>query len=564
MPNQDGRILASKILIAHLAEPSPGCLRVALNIQVIRLMPRLVFREFQIIRAKQKQNETQNEMERSSRKLKYERKAKRASVRPRLERTKEERPLQASTTMATITLRSRVKEEDSGTSESATKSFSLAEVAKHSTKEDCWIIIQGKVYDVTKFIPKHPGGSLIYVKPGGDVTQLFNSYHPQYVDKMLSKFEVGTVKDTEKTVSYSEEKCEFYSTCQSKVRQYFKENKLDPRYATSMYIKTAVIMTVLAASYWATFYSTSSLLLALAFGAVFGTMKAEVGVSIQHDANHGAYAQAGWLGDWVGITLDLVGASSFMWKQQHVVGHHAYTNVVDEDPDIRVSEKDARRCEDSQPWHPHHKYQHLYLGVLYSLLSMKSTLLDDFKALSDKKIGPVSIAGFTQREFLVFWASKAFYYTYWFCLPSLFSSFSFGQLALIWFTSEAITGWLLAFMFQVAHVSEDLAFFAKDESNRVNRSWAVTQVQTTADFSHDSFFWTHFSGGLNYQTVHHLFPGICHCHYPQLAPIILETCKEFGIKYNVYGTFWEALRGHFKHLQKVGHGIEIPSLATVG
>ena len=57
MPNQDGRILASKILIAHLAEPSPGCLRVALNIQVIRLMTRLVFREFQIIRAKQKQNE---------------------------------------------------------------------------------------------------------------------------------------------------------------------------------------------------------------------------------------------------------------------------------------------------------------------------------------------------------------------------------------------------------------------------------------------------------------------------------------------------------------------------
>ena len=47
-------------------------------------------------------------------------------------------------------------------------------------------------------------------------------------------------------------------------------------------------------------------------------------------------------------TLDAVGASSFMWQQQHVVGHHAYTNTV-LDPDIRVSDRDVRSVAPGQP-----------------------------------------------------------------------------------------------------------------------------------------------------------------------------------------------------------------------
>lgn len=54
-----------------------------------------------------------------------------------------------------------------------------------------------------------------------------------------------------------------------------------------------------------------------------------------------------------GATLDLVGASSFMWRQQHVAGHHVWTNVHDKDPDIRVSDADVRRVTPFQPAHPY-------------------------------------------------------------------------------------------------------------------------------------------------------------------------------------------------------------------
>jgi len=61
---------------------------------------------------------------------------------------------------------------------------------------------------------------------------------------------------------------------------------------------------------------------------------AEIGVSIQHDANHGAYSRNTVLEYMLGTTL--------MWKQQHVVGHHTYTNVDGLDPDIRVKDADVR------------------------------------------------------------------------------------------------------------------------------------------------------------------------------------------------------------------------------
>ena len=94
---------------------------------------------------------------------------------------------------------------------------------------------------------------------------------------------------------------------------------------------------------------------------------AEVGVSIQHDANHGAYSRNTSLEYLLGTTLDIVGASSFMWKQQHVVGHHTYTNVDGLDPDIRVKDPDVRRVSQHQPWQ---SYQvSLYLLMACNLCS---------------------------------------------------------------------------------------------------------------------------------------------------------------------------------------------------
>lgn len=58
-----------------------------------------------------------------------------------------------------------------------TESYTLAEVAEHATAADCWLVIEGKVYDVTPFVSsgRHPGGAAILQGCGKDATGLFNT-----------------------------------------------------------------------------------------------------------------------------------------------------------------------------------------------------------------------------------------------------------------------------------------------------------------------------------------------------------------------------------------------------
>ena len=72
------------------------------------------------------------------------------------------------------------------------KTYTLAEVAKHNKKTDAWIAIDGKVADITEWIPKHPGGAVIMKGVGKDATALFTSIgHDEYARKMLKKYQIG-------------------------------------------------------------------------------------------------------------------------------------------------------------------------------------------------------------------------------------------------------------------------------------------------------------------------------------------------------------------------------------
>merc|ERR1711861_90242 len=57
--------------------------------------------------------------------------------------------------------------------------YTLEEVAKHTTKTDCWVVVSGQVLNVTNFLSQHPGGELaILTFAGKDATEEFNMIHP--------------------------------------------------------------------------------------------------------------------------------------------------------------------------------------------------------------------------------------------------------------------------------------------------------------------------------------------------------------------------------------------------
>jgi len=75
------------------------------------------------------------------------------------------------------------------------KEYTLEEIAKHNTKDNAWIAINGKVANITKWIPKHPGGDVIMKGVGKDATHLFTAVgHDDYAKKMLSRYQIGILK----------------------------------------------------------------------------------------------------------------------------------------------------------------------------------------------------------------------------------------------------------------------------------------------------------------------------------------------------------------------------------
>ncbi|CAL9242698.1 unnamed protein product [Arabidopsis halleri] len=75
------------------------------------------------------------------------------------------------------------------------KVFTLAEVSQHSSSQDCWIVIDGKVYDVTKFLDDHPGGDeVILTSTGKDATDDFEDVgHSSTAKAMLDEYYVGDI-----------------------------------------------------------------------------------------------------------------------------------------------------------------------------------------------------------------------------------------------------------------------------------------------------------------------------------------------------------------------------------
>ncbi|KAI1791208.1 glyoxylate dehydrogenase [Ganoderma leucocontextum] len=88
------------------------------------------------------------------------------------------------------------------------------EVAEHASRDNCWIIVHGKVYDVTDFLDEHPGGSKIILKYAGkDATEAYEPIHPPdaittnlHVSKHLGPIDANTVAKVVKEVTPEEKR----------------------------------------------------------------------------------------------------------------------------------------------------------------------------------------------------------------------------------------------------------------------------------------------------------------------------------------------------------------------
>jgi len=423
------------------------------------------------------------------------------------------------------------------------KTFSWEEISKHKQYNDCWTVINGKVYDVTSWVPKHPGGMLILNGAGRDSTPLFLSYHPLKVKQMLHKYEIGEV-DIYKT--YYDYDSEFYTVLKRRVEEHLQNKDLGGE-SLLMFMKTALVIIGWAISYY--FAMIQGWLVAAIF---LGFFHSHIGISIGHDATHGAYSKRSAVSEFFAKAFDVMGASTIVWQHQHNIGHHPHSNI-DEDEEYDPDSKSGApmvRLSPNQPWRPYHRFQHLYIWPLIAGMSSK-WFINDVRSLVRRRYMTIDFFEVLSSDIasVAFWKSS--FFVYGIMIPSLYHPW-WRTMALV-LCLLAVTSYYTVLMFAVNHLTDVSEFPNKTWETR---DWAKLQVLTSTNFANDSTLWTWLSGGLNFQIEHHLFPSICHVYLPEIAPIVKKTCEEFNVHYVIFPSYFDALRGHYKHLKQLGQGPE--------
>jgi len=344
----------------------------------------------------------------------------------------------------------------------------------------------------------------------------------------------------------------FFATLRSRVDNYFKSNNISKHYNTQMVLKTIILLCAYILPFAGILFLHFPTGINFALWTLMGISLSGIGMSIMHDANHGSYSASSKVNYWLGHTLNLIGGSVFNWKLQHNILHHTYTNVVNMDDDI--DDKLFFRFSPHTKVKWYHKFQFVYAFMFYGILTIYWAFLKDFVQYSKYKKEGVNKESKEQNRIILFKMIlfKILYFAGFILIPIFVLHIPAGPYLSGFFLMHFIAGIILTVTFQLAHTVENTTHPLPDESGTIENSWAIHQLNTTVNFSRKSKIISWYVGGLNFQVEHHLFPNICHVHYPAIAPIVKKTAEEFGIPYLENKSLMAAVNSHIRMLKNFG------------
>jgi len=342
----------------------------------------------------------------------------------------------------------------------------------------------------------------------------------------------------------------FYSTVRKRVDNHFRENNISVHANGAMWFKAIFFLTGLTSLYLLILLGSFSLPVLLLLSVLLGVFGAFVGFNICHDAIHKSFSENAKVNQLFSFVFNLIGASPYVWNICHNIVHHTYTNIAGHDEDIDVA-PGLIRFSDTETVNKLQSYQHFYAFALYSFSMLSWVFRKDYKKFFQHKIGEHKVVHPKIEYFRLFFY-KAIYYFLFIGLPLWIMPVTWGQFLIGFLVMQFSQGLVLGLVFQLAHVVEGTDFPAPDPSGNIEEAWAVHQLRTTANFAGGSKLAAFLCGGLNRQIEHHLFPKICHIHYPAIGAIVRKTAIEFNLPYIESITFTDALQSHYRMLRKLG------------
>lgn len=355
------------------------------------------------------------------------------------------------------------------------------------------------------------------------------------------------------TIKFSRiDKTRFFRTLNKRVNSYFKENNIKRTGNWKLYIKAIIMFALFIAPFVVILTVDMPNWLRLILTVVIGIGMAGVGMNVMHDANHESFSAKKWVNTLMGSSIYILAGNVYNWKVQHNVLHHTYTNIEGHDEDMDAGR--IIRFSKHADWMPIHKYQKYYAPILYGLLTINWAITTDFKQMSSYLKRKLSYGEFPNPK--VEWTkliiSKIVYYSTWIVLPILVLNIAWWKVLIGFFVMHYTAGIILSVVFQLAHIVPSTEVPLPDENGNMKNTWAIHQLFTTANFAPKNWFVDFYTGGLNHQVEHHIFPNISHIHYSKIAKIVKETALEFNLPYNEYKTMRRAIIEHFKHIAELG------------
>ena len=349
-------------------------------------------------------------------------------------------------------------------------------------------------------------------------------------------------------VSFDNSNPVFFQSLKKAVDAYFQENGIKKTGNWRLYHKAIVLISICTFLYLFLLFGNYHWAAGVLLSILLGLALISTAFNVMHDACHKSFSSKKAVNRLMGLTLNALGGNAFLWKIKHNVIHHTYTNIDGIDDDIANGIL-LRHCE-SQPWRPVHRFQHLYMFLLYAISSLAWMLVLDFAKYFSLRIHSTSINKIELKEHFLFWLSKVLYVVFYAAVPIYF----LGWLPwLLGFLVVHVTmGLTMSVIFQLAHVVEKTSFHSASNQKIMATAWAEHEIRTTANFAPNNKILSWLIGGLNYQVEHHLFPTISHIHYPALSRIVRDKCQQFSLPYHCYSSTREAIASHVRFMKQLG------------
>jgi len=446
------------------------------------------------------------------------------------------------------------------------------------------MMIHGKWYDMSGF--DHPGGPIMLkLGEGRNATAMFEAHHPftnrAYLERILRQREV---KEPEKSAD-----CQLYDqrdrdnffdwpAYESKDPEELPQMPPVSEFAHELTARTKTYFEKEATRRGVPLLEASKAspgrwaMVTVLFGLFLSTIPAFVrgewwslagtplaywicGVNLFHDGSHFALSR-NWLVNMAATYFGFWFSSPLEWYHQHVIGHHAYPNVPQRDPDLyhnNILERHTKTLRHK----PMHSHQNKTFYPVWMIGTMAMNYLKPIQMFGAGYYNrAVAIVRYSDGRVMRHWMGRLFIFSLCHVWP--FFLFSIGK-AFVW---SLVPAMIVSVCFMICSQVNHLTPQNIDVSDPC---YYKHQVLTSHSFqgcnplaASLAFL---FTGGLNLQTEHHLFPTVNHCHLPYLQPMVKEVCAKHNVPYHESSGIVEAMGKYLQHMSDLSIGDIIQELA---